>query len=135
MAYSRAFCVAATLTIALFCEGNVQATALRDYERASSPKQGEILKDAYKAAVADTMTALRRDHFQNGNQKTPDRIERDKQRADAIQKMAPRLTNKQEIALTSLIDQYATEKPDTELENVISSFLLTEANKQIDEGR
>ncbi len=122
------------LSAALLAPTIASATPIRVYEQASPTQQAEILKDSYKTAVANTISSLRATHFKNGKEKTPERIERDKVRADIIERIAPHLTDKQEIALTSLIDQFAQAQPDTELEDVIASFLLTEANNQINDG-
>ena len=48
--------------------------------------------------------------------------------------MVGHLTNEQLDTLVNLIAQY-TQVPHTELEDVISSFLLTEADKPVDQRR
>jgi hypothetical protein len=61
-------------------------------------------------------------------------INRDKGKANRIESMVGHLTNEQLDTLVNLIAQYTQAQPNTELEDVISSFLLTEANKQLDQA-
>ena len=49
--------------------------------------------------------------------------------ADVVDHIAAHPTVSQSQALIVLIEQYAAAQPNTELEDVISSFLLTEAKK------
>ena len=110
------------------------AVPLSAYEQAGKDpaRQTQIFKTDYEAAVASTLTALRNTHFKDGKEKTPQRIERDKERADRIEQIAPHLTANQVKALISMIAQYAAAQPNTELGDVIASFLLTEAKKPLD---
>ncbi|MGA7950940.1 MAG: hypothetical protein WCA45_12390, partial [Thiobacillaceae bacterium] len=110
------------------------AVPLSVFEQAGNDpaRQTQIFKTDYEAAVAGTLTALRNTHFKDGKEKTPQRIERDKERADRIEQIAPHLTKNQVKALISLIAQYAAAQPNTELGDVIVSFLLTEAKKPLE---
>ena len=110
------------------------AVPLSVFEQAGNDpaRQTQIFKTDFEAAVARTLTALRNTHFKDGKEKTPQRIERDKERADRIEQIAPHLTTNQVKALISLIAQYAAAQPNTELGDVIVSFLLTEAKKPLE---
>jgi len=110
------------------------AVPLSVYEQAGNDpaRQTKIFKTDFEAAVASTLTALRNTHFKDGKVKTPQRIERDKERADRIEQIAPHLTASQVKALISMIAEYAAAQPNTELGDVIASFLLTEAKTPLD---
>ena len=105
-------------------------------QAASNPdKQSRMLNDAYDTAVARTLAGLRVDHFKDGKQKTPERIENDRKLADIVENLAGHMTSDQSGALIIMIDQYAQAQPNTEVEDVIISFLLTEAKKKVGQGR
>ena len=110
------------------------AVPLSVFEQAGNDpaRQAQIFRSDYGAAVAGTLTALRDRHFKDGKEKTPQRIERDKERADRIEQIAPHLTTNQVKALISMIAEYAAAQPNTELGDVIASFLLTETKTPLD---
>ncbi|MBI1181518.1 MAG: hypothetical protein GC201_13260 [Alphaproteobacteria bacterium] len=113
-----------------------RAVTLSAYEQADSDpaKQTQIFKDAYTTAIGRTLAGLRDEKFTDGKQKTPQRIVRDRKLADIVDGMVAHLTKDQSESLTVMIDQYAQAQPTTELEDVIESFLLTEAKKKMASG-
>jgi len=113
------------------------AVTLRVFEQAASnpARQGQLLNDAYDTAVARTLTGLRSSKFPDGKQKTPERAARDMKLAGVAEDLAGHMSDQQSGSLIIMIDQYATAKPDTELEDVIIGFLLTEARKKAGQGQ
>jgi len=124
-------------TCGLLMPATANAVALGVYEQAAkdSAKQSKLLNEAYDTAVARTLAGLRVAHFKDGKQKTPGRIENDRKLANAVEALTGHLTRDQSGALIIMIDQYAQAQPDTELEDVIISFLLTEAKKRAGQGQ
>jgi hypothetical protein len=107
------------------------------YEQATNnpTRQTQIFKEAYATAVARTLTALRSSNFPDGKQKISSRITRDRKMADIVENnFVGHLSDEQTGGLVILIDQFAKAKPDTQLEDVIISFLLTEAIKRVSQG-
>jgi hypothetical protein len=106
------------------------AITLREYEQARNDpaRQSGLFKEAYDATLARTLSSLRSPTFPDGKAKIPARIQRDAERAKRIEQFGPHLSSAQTDALTKLIDQYAAAQPDTQLEAVITSFLLTESD-------
>jgi len=92
-------------------------------------KQAEMFKDAYETGVARTLVGRRSPTFKDGREKTSQRLERDRQLADNVEKIAGHLTDKQAGDLVNMIAEYGAAQPDTELVDVIEGFLLTEAKK------
>ena len=119
----------AALTPAAAC-----GVPLGAYEQAANipGKQMTIFKSDFETTVVSTLAALRNTHFTDGKEKTPQRIQRDKDRADRIEQIAPHLTANQVKALISMIAEYAAAQPNTDLKDVIASFLLTEAKNPPD---
>lgn len=115
----------------LLAPSHLFGITLREYSQARSDpaRQSALFKDAYDATLARTLSSLRSPTFPDGKTKIPARIQRDAERAQRIQQFGPHLTNAQIDALTKLIDQYAAAQPDTQLEAVITSFLLTESDR------
>jgi hypothetical protein len=112
------------------------AVTLSAFEQAASDsaKQSKILDEAYGAAVARTVVELRSSTFTDGKQKTAARLARDRKLADIVDDLAAHMSDEQSGALIIMIDQYAQAQPTTELEDVIESFLLTEAKKKMASG-
>jgi hypothetical protein len=111
------------------------AVPVSAYEQATPPRQTQIFKEAYSTAVARTLTALRSSTFPDGKQKIAARIARDRKMADIVENdFVGHLSDEQTGGLVVLIDQFAKAKPDTQLEDVIISFLLTEAMKRVSQG-
>lgn len=127
----RVVCVAAFMSLALLAPAVAVAVPLNVYESAQSDraKQTQILNDAYSTAVARTVTGLRSSTFTDGKLKSPQRLENDRKLADVVDRIATHPTVAQSQSLLVMIEQYAAAQPNTELEDVISSFLLTEAKK------
>jgi hypothetical protein len=123
--------VTAFLSAVILMPAFASAVSLGEYTKASNnpAKQSQMFKPAYETAVARTLVALRDTHFKDGKEKTARRIERDRERASRIESMVGRLTTEQAAALVNMIAEYAQAQLNTELEDVISSFLLTEADK------
>jgi hypothetical protein len=119
------------LSVALLAPTIASAVPLGVYESARSdpPKQSQFFHDAYATAVARTVTQLRASTFADGKVKTQQRLENDEKLANAVDALAANLSDQQSGALLVMIEQYAAAQPNTELEDVISSFLLTEAKK------
>lgn len=107
------------------------AVSLGVYEAARSdfPKQSKMFHEAYSTAVAKTVTQLRASTFRDGKVKSPQRIENDRRLAGAVDALAANMTSAQSDGLIVMIEKYAAAQPNTELEDVIASFLLTEAKK------
>ena len=124
-------------SVALLSPVGTYAVPLHVYEEARSnpDKQRQIFKDGYATAVARTLVGLRSPTFPDGKQKIAPRIARDRSEADIVEAMVGHLTDEQAGALVVMIDQYATAKPYTELEDVITGFLLTEARKKVGQGQ
>jgi len=132
VAMPAAILFAATLLmIALLAPTIACAVPLGVYESARSnpAKQSQLFHEAYLTGLSKTVTQLRSSTFPDGKVKSPQRLEKDRNLADAVDALAGHLTDKQSDALIVLIEQYAAAQPNTELEDVISSFLLTEAKK------
>jgi hypothetical protein len=126
--------LATSVSAGLLLSSIASAVTLGAYEQARSdwPSQSQILKQAYEAALSETLFRLRSTSFKDGKAKVQTRIERDKTRADRIEYIVSHFTEQQSKALAKLIDDYSQAQPNTELEAVIVSFLLTEANKPAD---
>jgi len=124
------------LSVALLAPVVASAVSLSVYESARSDpaRQSKMLNEAYSTAVAKTVTQLRSPKFADGKVKTPQRLENDRKLADAVEKLAENLTYKQSGDLIVMIEQYAAAQPNTELEDAISSFLLSEAKKRLKSG-
>lgn len=105
------------------------AITLREYEQARTDpaRQAKILKDAYDTTLSTTLVRLKSATFADGKAKTPTRIQSDSEQAQRIEQFGPHLTNAQTDALMSMIAQYAAAQPETELEAVITGFLLIES--------
>lgn len=110
------------------------AVPLGEYEQAADipAKQMTIFKSDFESTVTNTVTALRNAHFKDGKEKTPERIQRDNERANRIEQIAPRLTQNQVKTLINMIAEYAAAQPNTDLRDVIAGFLLTEAKNPPD---
>jgi ABC-type transport system involved in cytochrome bd biosynthesis fused ATPase/permease subunit len=122
------------LSASLLLPTLTSAIPLRAYQQARNDpaKQSQIFKDSFTTAIAKTVTALRSTHFRDGKEKSQQRIEREQDRANRVEKVVATMTDDQAAALVKLIAQYAEAKPDMELEDVISGFLLLEADKLAD---
>jgi len=132
VAMPAAILFAATLLmIALLAPTIACAVPLGVYESARSnpAKQSQLFHEAYLTGLSKTVTQLRSSTFPDGKVKSPQRLEKDRNLADAVDALAGHLTDKQSDALIVMIEQYASAQPNTALEDVISSFLLTEAKK------
>ncbi len=122
--------LAATSLFALLLVPSISfAVTLGVYEQAHSDpaKQSKIFKDAYDTALSTTLFRLRSTTFTDGKGKSAARIQRDSEQAQNMQQLGPHLTKTQVNALMSLVEQYAAAQPETELEAVITSFLLKES--------
>ena len=110
------------------------AVPLSEYEQAADipAKQMTIFKSDFESTVTDTLAALRNAHFKDGKEKSPERIQRDNERASRIERIAPHLTPDQAKTLINMIAEYAAAQPHTDLRDVIASFLLTEANNPLE---
>jgi maltodextrin utilization protein YvdJ len=119
------------LSVALMAPVVASAVPLSVYESASSEpaKQIKIFNDAYSTAVSQTVTQLRSSTFADGKVKSAQRLVNDRRLADVVDALAAHATDAQSKALINMIEEYAAAQPNTELEDVISSFLLTEAKK------
>ena len=124
------------LSAAMLLPSMAFATTLRLYEQARNDpaKQSQLLNKAFETSIARTLAALRDTHFKDGKAKSVQRVERDRARANRVESTVRHLTDKQSGNLVNMIAQYAEAQPDTELEDVISSFLLTEADKLLDQA-
>jgi hypothetical protein len=107
------------------------AVTCRTYEqgRNDPAKQSKLFNNAFEEAIGRTLAGLRDTHFRDGKEKSQQRIERDQARASRVESLVADLTNEQSSALIKMIAQYAEAQPDTTLEDVISGFLLAEADK------
>jgi hypothetical protein len=125
------------LLAVLLAPATAFAVPLGTYVQAASDpdRQGKMLNDAYDTAVARTLAGLRVEHFADGREKTPQRIARDRKLADVVEDLAAHMSDDQSGALIVIIDQYAHAQPNTELEDVIIGFLLTEGKKKLGEGQ
>ncbi len=121
------------LSVALLVPVVASAVSLSVYESAKSDpaRMSKIFHEAYSTALSKTVTQLRSSRFADGNVKSPQRLQNDRKLADAVDALAEHPTDKQSDALIVMIEQYAAAQPNTELEDVISSFLLSEAKKQL----
>ena len=91
-----------------------------------------IFKSDFETAVVNTLAGLRHAYFTDGKEKTPQRIQSDKERADRIERIAPHLTANQAMTLIKMIAEYAAAQPNTDLKDVIAGFLLAEAKNPLD---
>ena len=121
------------LSVALLAPVVASAVSLSVYESARSDpaRMSKIFHEAYSTALSKTVTQLRSSRFADGKVKSPQRLQNDRKLADAVDALAEHPTDKQSDALIVMIEQYAAAQPNTELEDVISSFLLSEAKKQL----
>ena len=121
--------VAVSLVLVLLTPSLSLAITLREYEQARSDlaRQAKIFAEAYDATVVRTLSSLRSATFPDGKTKTPARTQRDAEQAQRIEQFAAHLTKAQTDALMNLIAQYAGAQPETQLEAVITSYLLTES--------
>jgi hypothetical protein len=105
------------------------AITLREYEQARGDPatQAKIFTEAYDTALSTTLVRLKATTFKDGKVKTPARIQSDSDQAQRIQQLGPHLTTTQMDALMNLVAQYAAAQPETELEAVITSYVLTES--------
>lgn len=105
------------------------AVTLGEYEQAHSDPAGQtkIFKEAYDTALSKTLLSLLSATFTDGKGKSPARLQSDSEQAQRMEQLGPHLTKTQMDALMSLVEQYAAAQPETELEAVITSFLLTES--------
>jgi hypothetical protein len=128
---ARTMFAAAFMSVALLASINASAVPLSVYESARSnpAKQSQLFHEAYLTGLSKTVTQLRSSTFPDGKVKSPQRLEKDRNLADAVDALAGHLTDKQSDVLIVMIEQYAASQPNTELEDVIASFLLTEAKK------
>jgi hypothetical protein len=119
------------LSVAVLVSIPASAVPLGVYEAARSDfaKQTQMFHNAYSTAVSKTVTQLRASTFPDGKVKSPQRQENDRRLADAVDALAGNMTSAQSDALIVMIEKYAAYQPNTELEDVIASFLLTEAKK------
>jgi hypothetical protein len=122
------------LSAALLVPAGASAVPLKAFQQAADdpPRLIALFKSDFETTVTTTIAALRSTHFKDGKEKVPDRVRRDQELADRIEQMAPRLTSEQMKNLTSMIAQYAEAQPETDLKDVIASFLLTEAKTPFD---
>jgi hypothetical protein len=90
------------------------------------------MKQASERALSRTLSGLASTSFKDGKAKTAARMQHDRTRAERIEFIVGHFSREQSQALYKLIDDYARAQPDTELEAVIESFLLTEADKPAD---
>jgi hypothetical protein len=67
--------------------------------------------------------------------KSPQRLADDQARANRIESFAGHLTNEQTGALVKMLDDAYVDEPGMELEVVISSFLMREADKAVQSHR
>ena len=125
------------LSAVLMAPARTFGVPLSTFEQAASDqsKQNKMLDDAYDTAVARTVTGLRSSTFPDGKQKTPQRAARDMKLAAIVDDLAAHMSDDQSGALIIMIDQYAKAQPNTELEDVIIGFLLTEGKKKLGEGQ
>jgi len=121
--------VIALLSADLLIPATASAVSLRTFQQAADDpsRQMALFKADFETSVTSTLAGLRSTHFKDGKEKIPDRIRRDRERADRIEKMAPHLTSDQMKTLISMIGQYTAAQPETDLKDVIVGFLLTEA--------
>lgn len=119
----------ALMTVDVLIPATASAVSLRAFQQAADdpPRQMALFKTDFEASVTNTLAALRSTHFKDGKEKIPDRIKRDRERADRIERMAPHLTSDQMKTLIGMIRQYSAAQPETDLKDVIVGFLLTEA--------
>ncbi|MGH8219809.1 MAG: hypothetical protein ACREUT_14790 [Steroidobacteraceae bacterium] len=124
----------AVLSAAVLTPATASAVSLRAFQQAADdpPRQMALFKSDFETSVTATLAALRSTHFTDGKEKIADRIRRDRERADRIEQMAPRLTSEQIKNLVNMIARYAAAQPETDLKAVIESFLLTEAKTPFD---
>jgi hypothetical protein len=121
------------LSLAMLVPSMASAVTLSAYENAQSDpaKQSKILHEAYSTALAKTVTQLRSSTFADGKEKTQQRLDKDRKLAILVNEVAVYATDDQSWALIIAVDKYAAAQPDTELEDVIASFFLTEARKKL----
>ena len=110
------------------------AVPLSEYEQAADipTKQMTIFKSDFETAVVNTLAGLGHAYFTDGKEKTPQRIQSDKERAGRIERISRHLTANQAMTLIKMIAEYAAAQPNTDLKDVIAGFLLTEAKNPLD---
>jgi hypothetical protein len=125
--------VATFLSVAMLTPSLASAVKLSVYEQASNDpaKQSQLFNEAYSTALASTVTRLRSSTFTDGKEKTQQRLDKDRRLAILVNEVAVYSTDDQSWALIMAIEKYAAVQPDTELEDVIASFFLTEARKKL----
>ncbi len=96
--------------------------------------QLQIFKSDYETAVATTLAVPRNVHFSDAKVKTPQCMERDRERADRIEQMATHLRKQAGGSADQDDRQYAAAQPNTNPEDVIAGFLLTDARTQVDQA-
>jgi hypothetical protein len=106
--------------------------ALAAYARSDNASRSLLMKQAYERALSRTLSWLESTSFKDGKAKTAARVQHDRARAERIEFIVGHFSREQSQALYKLIDDYTRAQPDTELEAVIASFLLTEADKPAD---
>ena len=98
--------------------------SLAQFERASDAEKSRLMTQIYLTGVAHTEKALRSPAFSDGRPKTPDRIARDKDRAEKVDDLARAMSSSQWKDLRAMIDQYAQQQADTMVEAVVVNYLL-----------
>ena len=124
---------AVLLSAAMLMPSIAFAVTLSAYENASNDpaKQSQIFNEAYSTALSKTVTQLRSSTFADGKEKTQQRLDKDRKLAILVNEVAVYATDEQSWALIIAIEKYAAAQPNTELEDVIVSFFLTEARKKL----
>jgi hypothetical protein len=106
--------------------------ALAAYARSDNASRSLLMKQAYERALSRTLSGLESTSFKDGRAKTAAGAQHDRARAERIEFIVGHFSREQSQALYKLIDDYTRAQPDTELEAVIESFLLTEADRPAD---
>ena len=122
----------------LAAPSTASALTLRDYENTLNDpaKHSELIRSSLAAATAATLAQLRDPHLDahmaiDAANKSPQRLADDLARANRIESLAGHLTNEQMAALVKMLDDADVDEPGMELEVVISSFLMREADKAV----
>src|SRR6185312_5570370 len=117
---------AVVLSFAMLAPSMASAVPLSVYEQASSDpaRQSHIFNEAYSTALSKTVTGLRSSTFADGKEKTQQRLDKNRRLAILVNEVAVYGTDEQGWALLIAVEKYAAAQPNTELEDVITSFFL-----------
>jgi hypothetical protein len=110
------------------------SVSVREYDQArhDQQKQSDTLKAAYETAIAQAVAGLRDRHFSDGREKSPERVKRDRERADRIDYLVRHVTKERSRALIQAIDQAVLDEPNRELVDVIITFLMNQSDPPSD---